>query len=268
MKIAVSNIAWPVEEDGAAFAALADAGIQAIEVAPTRVWPEWNGISPQSVEAYRAGLEQRGFRVSSLQAVLFGKPELRLFGGDSERAAMKEHLEMCARLARDLGAAPIVFGAPKNRLKGGLDAAEANSVARDFFASVGDAFVRHGVFLCLEANPVEYGCDYLTESGSALELVRKVASPGIKLHLDSACMMLAKESVADAVADAGSLLTHYHASEPFLGAFDAPTADHRAVAAGLRALSYEGWVSIEMRPTANPVRDVKNAVRFVQEVYG
>jgi len=39
MKLAVSNIAWPREQDAAVADLLREHGVRGIEVAPTKVWP-------------------------------------------------------------------------------------------------------------------------------------------------------------------------------------------------------------------------------------
>ena len=41
------------------------------------------------------------------------------------------------------------------------------------------------------------GADFVTHAAEALELVRAVAHPGLALHLDTACMMLAGDSWTD-----------------------------------------------------------------------
>ena len=118
MKIAVSNIAWPAENDAEAYATLQAHGISALEVAPSRRWPHWKGIGEASIAEYRQTLAGEGLSVFSLQAILFQQPDLRLFGTDADRAALDRHLRFCADLAVGLGASCAVFGAPKNRDKG------------------------------------------------------------------------------------------------------------------------------------------------------
>ena len=54
MRVAVSNIAWPAELDAEAYALLAGMGVEGIEIAPTRVWPGWSGISAGSIGALKA----------------------------------------------------------------------------------------------------------------------------------------------------------------------------------------------------------------------
>ena len=81
-RLAVSNLAWPTEQDDAAFALLARLGVAGVEVAPTRL-AAWDALSAVQLADYRSRLAASGLAVSSLQAMLFGLPELQLlFHGD------------------------------------------------------------------------------------------------------------------------------------------------------------------------------------------
>lgn len=268
MKLAVSNIAWLVELDAEVFEFLATNGVAGLEVAPTRVWPQWQGISPASVREFRNVVESSGLRVSSLQSILFQKPELKLFGSDSDRQAMEEHLQRCADLAADLGAECMVFGAPRNRDRGSLPEAFAFVVAQRFFARVGGYCAERGVCVGFEANPADYKCNFATDSGAAAHLVREVGSAGFRLHLDTACMHLAGEDVTQAICGGAAILRHVHVSEPFLADFQAPVSAHAEAAAALRSIYYDRWVALEMRSADPPLPALKEAVRFVRGVYG
>lgn len=269
MKLSVSNIAWSVGVDAEALAALAESRIGFIEVAPTRVWPNWEGITPASVSEFRQRLQSAGFGISSLQSILFQKPELRLFGSREERTALHNHLSFCAGLARDLGATCMVFGSPKNRTRGALSEPEALSIATDFFTNVVRYCHRQGVFIGFEANPADYACDFATESQTAAALVRAVGSPGFRLHLDTACMYLAGEPAPPRViAHNRDILSHFHVSEPFLGDFSAPVAGHNAAAAALRDTAYPGFTVLEMRAADPPLPALRQAIRFLRTTYG
>lgn len=268
MKLAASNIAWPAEMDTAVFDILSRGGFDAIEVAPTRVWPQWQGIDAASVRAFRDVVEAAGLRISSLQSILFQKPELVLFGTDEVRKAMDEHLRRCADLAAALGARCMVFGAPRNRDRGSLPETDAFTIAAEFFATVAEYCAKCDVYIGFEANPAEYKCNFATESGTAARLVRAVNSGGFLLHLDSACMHLAGEDAARAIGDNADILGHFHASEPGLAGFGAPVAAHEAAAAALRSVHYDQWVALEMRAGDPPLLAVAEAARFVRRVYG
>jgi D-psicose/D-tagatose/L-ribulose 3-epimerase len=268
MKLAVSNIAWPAELDAAVFDLLVESGIGGIEVAPTRVWPQWQGIHPASTREFRRMVESSGLRISSLQSILFQKPELILFGSDEVRQAMEEHLRRCADLAADLGAGCMVFGAPRNRDRGPLTEAQAFAVASEFFARVGEYCLARGVWIGFEANPVDYKCNFATDGETAARLVRAVGSQGFRLHLDSACLRLAGEDTAQAIRSHADILRHFHASEPNLGAFSNPLASHQEAAAALRSVHYEQWVALEMRAGDPPLPALREALRFVRGIYG
>ena len=268
MKIAVSNIAWPAELDESVFAFLAASGVEGIEVAPTRVWPQWEGIDRASVQAFRRAVESHGLRISSLQSILFQKPELRLFAGDPERQALNEHLRRCADLAADLGAECMVFGAPRNRDRGSISEPCAFEIAARFFAGAGAYCSERGVCLAFEANPAEYQCNFVTDSAAAAKLVKAVGSEGFRLHLDTACLRLASENAGSAIIENAGILRHFHASEPYLADYSPPVAAHVEAAAALRSVHYDHWAALEMRAEEPALPALREAVRYVRATYG
>jgi sugar phosphate isomerase/epimerase len=267
LNLSVSNIAWPVEVDEQALALVRNAGITAVEVAPTRIWRDWVGASALSTTEVANDFAQRGFRVSSLQAILFGKPECQLLGSDKDRQSLFDHLALCADLATGLGAAHLVFGAPKNRALCGKSEADAFQIACEFFRTLGSYFETRGLCLCLEPNPPQYGCEFITDSVQASRLVRAVDSLGFGLHLDTGCMCLAKEDPVQAIRANADILRHFHVSEPFLGIFDDPAVAHRQVSNALEEVGYSNWVTLEMRATDEPLAALAGAVGLLVESY-
>ena len=137
--------------------------------------------------------------MAALQAILFGKPEYKLLGSETEREGLVNHLRLCAEIAEALGARSLVFGGPKNRELNGHSEDAAFGLARECFSAVAPDYEKRGVSLCLEANPPQYGCQFLTDSAQAARMVRAVDSPGLRLHLDTACMYLAGEDLPAAM---------------------------------------------------------------------
>lgn len=264
-QLAVSNIAWSQHDDPELLTALRENGVAGIEVAPTKIWPAWQGVTPQSVNDYRRFMDDQGFCVPSMQALVYGKPELTVFGDGAE--GLIEHMKLIADIGAGLGATKLVFGAPKNRRREDLDLEQARAIATDVFRKIADICADREVVFCLEPNPSDYHCDFINNAAEGLAMVTRVDSPGFALHLDAAGMFLAKDNAQQAVADASSRISHFHASEPFLGHFADPQSDHRGAAAGLREIDYRGWVSIEMRATETPLASVLEAVNHVKQVY-
>ncbi|MCA9736796.1 MAG: sugar phosphate isomerase/epimerase [Gemmatimonadetes bacterium] len=270
MRVSVSNIAWAPEDDARAADVLTSLGVEAVEVAPTTRWADPARVPPDEARAYRASWAERGLEVSSLQALLYGRDDLKLFADEGVRTALHAHLVGVARLAAELGAGPLVFGSPKNRLKGTLSPAEARERAVVFFRDVAEAIQPLGTVLVLEANPSEYGADFVTHTHDMVDLVEAVDHPAFGAHLDLGGMQIAGEPVTEWVARSAHVLRHVHVSEPYLAPVGASRLDHHAVADALRHVGYEGWISIEMRRDAerDPVDSVADAARRVVAAYG
>lgn len=268
-KLAISNIAWAVEQEARVFKILRKNGITGIEIAPTKVWPNWQGITEVAVTNLRKRLAQEGFSVPSLQAILFGKADILLFGDKrSTNYKLEEHIKFVADIAAMLGASKLVFGAPLIRDPGKLAPDEAWNTAIQIFSRLGQICSERGVQLCLEANPEAYGCKFITKFVEAAELVRCVASVGFGLHLDTGCSHIANEPIESFEALVPEI-DHFHASEPNLNSFDITNVDHQRFGELLDTTCYKGWISLEMR--ANGIDDcahIDRACQILCENYG
>jgi sugar phosphate isomerase/epimerase len=268
MRLAFGNIAWSPDEDGAVAEQLRDNGFEGIEVAPTRLWPNWDGATPQAAAASARAIREAGFTTPSFQSLLFGRPDLQVFGSHRQQADLLAHLGMVAKLAAAMQAKVLVFGSPKNRDRGELTPAQAMQSAIPFFRQAGQLCAEVGVTLAIEANPVCYGCNFVTHWREAEELVRQCKHPGIGLHLDTACTLLAGDDPVAAVSQVVDILVHVHASEPDLGAFSSPRTDHLAMGQALKAAAYGGWCSVEMRRTSTALASIQEAARLAARCYG
>lgn len=269
MRLSFSNIAWTEQSDVAALATLRDEGYRAVEVAPTRLWSAPLERNKGDIEDVRRTFQRAGFRVVAMQSLLYQRPDLQLFGDATTRQALHDHLSGMARLGAELGASRLVFGSPNNRRRGDLPMREAMERAIEFFKPLGEQAAGLGVAFCIEANPPEYGCDFLTSAAAATALVRGADTPGIRLHLDTACMALAGDDAAEQVRSGIDVLAHVHVSAPQLGAVGpSDTIDHSGMAAALREHGYEGHVSVEMRPHPEQIPAVSVSASFVRSIYG
>lgn len=270
MNVAISNIAWDRHEDEPVSRVLESHGVKGVEVAPTKVWDRPLEAADDDVLAYRRWWEDRGIGIVSAQSLLFGRPDLVLFREPEARARMFEYLSDVIRVCATLGAGALVFGSPGNRLVGGMLRREAMEIAVRFFSDLGDVASAHGTCLCIEANPAEYGADFIQTTAEAADLVRRAANPGFRLHADVSTMIINGEECEAAIGDGFDLLRHVHVSEPQLGIVGAWPEYHARVARQLRTLGYDRWVSIEMRAgqaESNP-EGVRRAVDFATGCYG
>ena len=269
MRFAVSNIAWPREQDAAVAGVLSEFGIEGIEIAPTKIWANPLTATDAEIADYRQFWNERGIAIVAAQALLFGKPELTVFESAETRQRTLEYLVGIVRLCARHGAGALVFGSPKNRRIDELAKPEAQRIAIEFFTRLGEIAENSGTCIAMEANPPEYGADFVTRSSEAIDLVETVNRSGFRLHLDTGCMTLANDPIG-ATFDRGlALMKHFHVSEPNL---DPPGSsgrvDHEAFALELQRKGYSGWVSLEMRePKPFTLEGFASAIGWLRSTY-
>ena len=268
MPLSFSHIAWAPDDEAASLEFLKMLGLREIEVAPLRAFGDPLLATEAMVREKAAWYRQHGFRIGSFQALLFGTEGLELFGTADSRERMKEILIAIGRIAGWAGAGPMVFGSPKNRLRGALSHHEAAAIAVPFFREIGDTCAAVGSYLVIEANPEAYGADFCTDLSQAAELVTAVDSPGFGLHLDAGGLALGNDDFEPVLQQAASLLMHVHASQPNLVSFGEPHPIHARVARALHRIEYAGSIAIEMRSQPDGLNSVREAVEYVGRTYG
>ncbi|WP_375399787.1 sugar phosphate isomerase/epimerase family protein [uncultured Amnibacterium sp.] len=270
MRLAVSNIAWHPAEDEAVFDVLREQGVDAIEIAPTRSFPDPLLVTRDDAHRAAAAFADEGLEVVAFQSMLFGRGDLTIFDSSDLRGRTRQHLERFIDLAGWMGAGRLVFGSPRNRrVPDSMQSAEAFDIATDFFRALGHRASAAGTVFCIEPNPESYDCNFVTTAEQGAQLVHAVDAPGFGLHLDAAGMTLSGDDPAVSIESFGGVLRHFHASAPQLGDLEDTLVDHAAAAAGLRSVGYDGVVSIEMRSRDEGLNAdrVRAAIRLARERY-
>ncbi len=261
--LAISNIAWSIHNAPEVLNLLHSYKVSGIEVAPSKVWPGWEGASLKSAQEYRKFLADQGFEVPAMQALLFGKNHFQVFDS-STHTEFLAHMRLAAEIANGLGAQALVFGSPKNRRRGRLGYLEAKKQAAGLFKELGKICQDNNCVLGLEANPAEYSCDFLNNTFDVVDFVNEVDSPGIKVHFDSGASFMNHENIVEALLLAGDIC-HYHISEPGLNNLGAGQVDIAGGLKALKQLNYRRWVSIEMRQEEPELLKLEEALKKVVE---
>jgi sugar phosphate isomerase/epimerase len=249
MRLAISNIAWDVEEDELIAQLLCRHDIDAVDVAPGKYFPDPANASDEDIKRVRAWWAKRGIAITGMQALLFGTSGLNVFGPSGVQDAMLAHLAAVCRIGAGLGAVRVVFGSPKNRDRSGLTDPEAMAVAVPFFRRLGDIAAANGVFICLEPNPPCYGANFMTTSAETAQVVEQMAHPAIRMQLDTGSLTINGEDAAGVLESYANLIGHVHASEPDLLPLGDGGTDHAKVHAALAQCLPGQLVSIEMVAT-------------------
>jgi len=271
MNLAVSCIAWRKTEHEPIAEALRGLGVAAVEGAPDLFPVPLAEVTEAQAKEVRRFWQERGLRISSMQAIVFGCDAAHLFAaGDAGRAAMAAHLRKVAMVAGWVGAGPLVFGAPRQRARGPLSADAAFDLAQDFFSELAPVFHDHGCVLCLEANAADYGCDFMVRHQEAARLAAAVGHPGVGLQVDLGVMAMNGEG-PEALTPFADMVRHVHVSCPLLapvGAVDGRPGVDEALLAGvwelLAARGYGGLAAIEMKKLVSDDADSQLNVRSVR----
>lgn len=257
MRLAVSNLAWPAAYAAEAYAVLAQAGVQGLEIAPGLLFPhEPDPFRPSAsvLARLRADLVAAGLTLCSMQSLLFGVTGAALFGNAGERRAFEDGLLRAIRLAEMLGIPNLVMGSPRNRVRPDtLSETAAQEQAAETFRRLAGAAQAAGCVLAIEPNPAAYGTNFLTTTDAAAAFVRRVDHPAVRLNFDVGALQV-NGTFADlgrALAETGDITSHVHLSEANLKPFPGSRETAEAVFSGLHGAGWTGWVSIEMLASAD-----------------
>jgi D-psicose/D-tagatose/L-ribulose 3-epimerase len=251
MRIAISNLAWDVTNDEEIASLLLSYGIDAIDIAPGKYFPDIRNASTSEIIRVRQWWAVRGISIIGMQALLFGSAGLNMFGNHDVQTSMLSHFEEICRIGSMLGATRLVFGSPKNRDRSSLGDGQVHDIALNFFNQLGNIAFRHGVVICLEPNPPCYGANFMTNSAETARIVNDVSHSAIRMQLDTGAMTINCENPEVIINKYGSLIGHVHASEPDLVVLGEGKTDHANIAAILQISFPDQIVSIEMLQSKN-----------------
>lgn len=270
MKISFSNIAWDVDKDESVAGLLVQNDISYIDIAPTKYFPDPYSASEKVVREVRELWLKRGLKVYGMQALLYGTTGLNIFSGPVVQNKMLNYLEQIFRIASSLGTHRLVFGSPKNRNVGDLEWEAALNIGVNFFKRLGDLALNYDVIICVEPNPVEYNCNFMTNMASMFEMISMVDHRAVKAHLDLGSLTMNEESLSQALELYGDSIYHIHISEPYLQTICGEFTDHEVNGILLNTRLPNAVVAIEMAAVEPELQydSIESALKLVKKYYG
>lgn len=269
MRLAISNIAWDITEDTSVAKLLGKFGVDAIDVAPGKYFPDPANAKDEDIAKVRRWWADHGIEITGMQALLFGTTGLNVFGVSKCQAAMLEHLRAVCRIGTGLGATRLVFGSPKNRDRSGLSDAQVLEQAVNFFRRLGDVAQEHDVIVCLEPNPTQYGANFMTTCKETVHVVAAVSHEAIRMQFDTGALTINGESPEAVLECSSRFIGHVHASEPNLVPLGDGGTDHHLMHRALSKHIPEHVVSIEMVATKDEphLQSIERALVCAVECY-
>jgi len=247
MKFAICNEIfqnWKLEE---AMAYAARCGYDAIEIAPFTIARHVTDVPSQARTALRDAARRAGLAISGIHWVLVQTEGLYLNHPDPavrERTAryFRELVAFCA----DLGGEVIVVGSPKQRnVMEGVSYAQAwEWAAQTFRDAVKDAEDR-GVTICFEPlAPAE--TNFVNTAAEAIRFTRLFHSPRFKIILDVKAMCSEGRPIPEIIRESWPHFAYFHANDANLKGPGFGAVDFKPIAAALREVGYDGYVSVEV----------------------
>lgn len=235
---------WPLEQ---AFGFAAQAGYDAVEIAPFTLANHVTDISAARRSEIREAAARAGIAISAIHWVLVKTEGMHLTHADPavrQRTAryFVELVDFCA----DLGGGVIVVGSPKQRsLMPGVGFEQAWDWAREVFREAVRRGEDRAVTLCFEPlAPVE--TDFINTAAEAVRFVRQLESPRFKIILDVKAMCSEGRPIPDIIREAWPHFAYFHANDRNLKGPGFGDVDFRPIAAALREVGYAGYVSVEV----------------------
>lgn len=170
MKLAVSNLAWSLNEDIVKLSRLFNRyDVRRIELA-------------ESKKNFHELLQNND--VVSMQSILFGHKE-NLFGSQTERDCLMTALKKKKSIAKSLGCFHIVFGCPSNRrMLSDRSTRKQIEEASSFFKELADYLPE--VIVGFEPVSIRYNCNFVNDFNAAVQFVKLVDHPSFMVNLDLA----------------------------------------------------------------------------------
>lgn len=247
MKFSVCNEmfeGWTIEK---VFRTAKEIGYDAVEIAPFTLADSVEEISAKRRQEIARAASDSGIEIAGLHWLLV-KPEGMYINHPDRtvRERTKDYLESLIRFCGDLGGRVLVFGSPRQRnVHPELTFEQAWGYALEVFTHCGQVAEDVGVFFCLEPlSPKE--TDFINTIPQAIKMIEEVGSPNFRTMIDIKAISSDGRPLTTIIEEAGSYAKHVHVNEPDGGGPGTGSTDFRAVAAALRKIGYDGYVSLEV----------------------
>lgn len=263
MKLAISNIAWTIENDTKVFDWMKTYGFKGLEIAPTRTFKKGYDADESEKETFQHILESYGVELCSMQSLLFGYRDPIFSNGDLREMVSRE-LVKGMDFAHSFGINSLVFGSPSIR---NVNNDIEKQTAVDFFGRMANEAGKRGLSFNLEPNPVIYNTNFINRTKEALDFVKAINLPGLGINLDMGTVIYNEEQLEDIITEENiPWIRHVHISEPNLVPINPDYQDlHHQLFRLLAKFGYERYVSIEMKLNQD-VRDIESILRYIRDV--
>jgi sugar phosphate isomerase/epimerase len=240
----------------AACRAASELGFDAIEI----FLPEPDALETDTI---RGLLDEYGLKLAAMgTGAGWVRHKLHLCLPEAEqRGAAREFIRRTIDAAGRLGASTII-GSMQGRWSDAVSRPAALRYLAEALDDLGNHARQYGVPLFYE--PINrYETNLINSLPDGVELLKSLQTDNVRLLADLFHMNIEEPSISDAIRKAGQSIGHVHFVDSNRRAAGSGHIDFTAVAAALREIGYDGYVSAE----ALPYPDSNTAARLTIETY-
>jgi sugar phosphate isomerase/epimerase len=247
MRFAICNEiyqGWPMDD---AMAHAKKTGYEGFEIAPFTMGKYVTDVSATERRRVRALAEKHGLVLTGIHWVLVGAEGMYLTSPDAEvRRKTSDYFVELVKFCADLGGRVVVLGSPKQRsLLPGVSFEQAWQWATECLRPAVKTAESCGVTVCFEPlAPME--TNFINRAEDAIRFARQYQSPAMKIILDVKAMCGETKPIPQIIRESRGEFVYFHANDRNLKGPGFGDTDFHPIAAALREVGYDGWVSVEV----------------------
>jgi len=249
------------EDLAAGFASAAALGFDAVEIFPSSA----NAVSLGTVQAL---MGKHALKVAAVgTGAGWVKHKLRLTDPDPEvRARARDFINGIINFAGILGA-PAILGSMQGRWEGAVSREQALDWLAESLHALGERASGHGV--CFLYEPLNrYETNLFNRAGDAAKFIEERGIKNVKLLCDLFHMSIEETDIAATLRSVAPHLGHVHWADSNRLAVGFGHTDIAPIAAALKEMNYQGYLSAEVLPLPNGDAAAKQTVASIRQWFG
>jgi sugar phosphate isomerase/epimerase len=247
MKFAICN---EIFKDGTLAQGMAlarKAGYDAIEIAPFTLANRVNEIPVDLRTEIFMLAQEAGIEVSGIHWVLAHTEGLHLNHPEAEvRERTSDYLCHLVDFCADIAGGYMIVGSPKQRnILTGVSHGDAWSFAAETFQKPLKQAKDRNITICFEPLAPEE-TNFINTASEAVRFAKQFRSPHFKVVLDVKAMCSETRPIPKIIRDSWPHFAYFHANDVNLKGPGFGDVDYRPIAAALKEVGYNGFVSVEV----------------------
>ena len=235
---------WKLEDT---FVHAARVGYAGVEIAPFTLAGAVTDISATERQRIRDLAARSKIEIVGLHWLLVKPEGLYLNHTDANiRSRTAKYFAELVDCCADLGGTIMVVGSPKQRnVLEGVSFQQAWDWTATTFRDAVKRAEDRGVTICFEPlSPAE--TNFVNTAAEAIEFVKPFNSPAFKIILDVKAMCSEAKPMPQIIRESWPHFAHFHANDKNLKGPGFGDVDFKPIAAALREVGYNGYVSVEV----------------------